>query len=180
MPIIYDARCAYCDEHLGKRQVKAGQTLTFCNSSHAASYSNRGVQRHGKPPKACEHCGAQTRNPRYCSNKCAGESNIIYKTKEAKEKSILLKNRRTAAKYYSKKVSNTPEVSKLEKQLINEFYDNCPDGYEVDHIYPVSKGGWHVLSNLQYLPMRENRQKSNKIEDNTAPWGYIEKKLLTS
>ena len=34
---------------------------------------------------------------------------------------------------------------------------------EVDHIIPISKNGMHTLSNLQYLTIRENRQKSNKL-----------------
>lgn len=46
---------------------------------------------------------------------------------------------------------------------IKEFYKNCPIGYEVDHIIPLSKGGLHTLSNLQYLTVTENRKKSNKI-----------------
>ena len=48
-------------------------------------------------------------------------------------------------------------------QPIQDFYSNCPDGHEVDHIIPLSKGGLHSLSNLQYLTISENRQKSNKI-----------------
>jgi 5-methylcytosine-specific restriction endonuclease McrA len=46
---------------------------------------------------------------------------------------------------------------------IKDFYANCPPGYEVDHIIPLSKGGLHTLSNLQYLTISENRRKSNKI-----------------
>lgn len=46
---------------------------------------------------------------------------------------------------------------------IKEFYKNCPSGYEVDHIVPLSKGGLHTLTNLQYLTVSENRKKSNKI-----------------
>jgi 5-methylcytosine-specific restriction endonuclease McrA len=50
-----------------------------------------------------------------------------------------------------------------ERRLIGRFYKNCPKGYEVDHIIPVSKDGKHKLSNLQYLTKEENRRKSNKI-----------------
>ena len=46
---------------------------------------------------------------------------------------------------------------------LQEFYKNCPEGYEVDHIIPLSKGGAHSLSNLQYLTVSENRRKSNKL-----------------
>jgi len=49
-----------------------------------------------------------------------------------------------------------------EKEQIGEFYRNCPEGYEVDHIQPISKGGKHKLSNLQYLTRKDNARKSNK------------------
>lgn len=37
------------------------------------------------------------------------------------------------------------ELSWEEKADIGNFYRNCPDEYEVDHIIPVSKGGEHKL-----------------------------------
>lgn len=55
------------------------------------------------------------------------------------------------------------EISWDEKKLIGNFYKNCPDGYEVDHIIPISKGGKHNLCNLQYLTFEENRSKGSKI-----------------
>ena len=55
----------------------------------------------------------------------------------------------------------TPPWADLDK--IKEIYLNCPDGYEVDHIHPLSKGGLHIHYNLQHLPMSENRRKYNKI-----------------
>lgn len=55
------------------------------------------------------------------------------------------------------------DLSWEEKILIGKFYKNCPEGYEVDHIIPVSKGGKHRLSNMQYLTKEENRRKSNKL-----------------
>ena len=53
-----------------------------------------------------------------------------------------------------------------EKELIQQFYEDCPEGYEVDHVIPLqgkTVSGLHVLSNLQYLPMMENRTKGNKV-----------------
>ena len=50
-------------------------------------------------------------------------------------------------------------ISWQEKEEIGKFYKNCPDGYEVDHIVPVSRGGKHCLSNLRYLTRAENRRK---------------------
>ena len=55
------------------------------------------------------------------------------------------------------------DLSWEERKLIGQFYKNCPEGYEVDHIIPISKGGKHCLSNLQYLTREENRRKSAKL-----------------
>ena len=59
-----------------------------------------------------------------------------------------------------KKKKQTPPDADL--QIIKGIYLNCPEGYEVDHIKPISKGGLHHQDNLQYLTIKENRKKSNK------------------
>lgn len=51
-------------------------------------------------------------------------------------------------------------------EAIRQFYMNKPKGYEVDHIIPLSGktvSGLHVLENLQYLTIAENRSKNNKF-----------------
>lgn len=58
--------------------------------------------------------------------------------------------------------SQTPSWADL--IAIAEFYKKRPDGYHVDHIYPLNGQyvcGLHVLENLQYLPAEENLKKSN-------------------
>ena len=64
----------------------------------------------------------------------------------------------------AKKLQAIPKFADLNK--IKEIYKNCPKGYEVDHIIPLqgkNVSGLHIETNLQYLPMRENRVKSNKL-----------------
>lgn len=69
-----------------------------------------------------------------------------------------------AGKRRASKRNATPKWADLEK--IREIYNNCPEGFDVDHIIPL-KGekygicGLHTESNLQYLPSSENGSKSN-------------------
>lgn len=51
-----------------------------------------------------------------------------------------------------------------EKEAIRLFYQNCPEGYHVDHEIPLNHPlvcGLHCVANLQYLPAKENLAKSN-------------------
>ena len=180
--IIYDAECSQCNTYLGKRTLKEGQINTFCNSSCAASYNNQGVRRHGSPPNNCLHCGVTTSGSDaiYCSNKC--QRNYEHNQRWPDEEEYLLwrksNNRESVARYEARKKSQTPEQTPEERKEIQHFYNDCPPGYEVDHIYPVSKGGLHVISNLQYLPELENKRKNDKVLDNTNIWGYTKEQSL--
>lgn len=60
--------------------------------------------------------------------------------------------------YRQKKYSATPPD--VNRKLIRKIYENCPDGYEVDHIVALCNGGPHHQDNLQYLPAMENRKKN--------------------
>ena len=71
-----------------------------------------------------------------------------------------------SSKRRANKIMATPSWANLEK--IKEIYKNCPEGYHVDHIYPLKSEyvcGLHVENNLQYLTAKENMEKSNKIID---------------
>jgi len=75
-------------------------------------------------------------------------------------------NNSYSSKKRANKIKATPSWANLEK--IKEIYKNCPEGYHVDHIYPLRSKyvcGLHVENNLQYLTAKENMEKSNKIID---------------
>lgn len=53
-----------------------------------------------------------------------------------------------------------------QRKAIEMFYQNCPEGYHVDHIVPITHplvSGLHVLANLQYLTASENSAKRNRF-----------------
>lgn len=71
------------------------------------------------------------------------------------------------AKRRSSKLNRTPAwLSTEESKAMSQFYLDCPVGYEVDHIIPLqgkTVSGLHVLANLQYLTVSQNRAKGNRF-----------------
>ena len=148
--------CIQCNTQLtGKYQLK------FCSSSCSATYSNSLVPRRTKTSAKwhnCPQCGTLTNNLKFCSRDCQKAH-----TNSAQRKRQVQDRRNEAnAKYRATKYAQTPQD--VDRKAIQEFYANCPKGYEVDHIVPISKGGLHHIYNLQYLTITENRRKSNKLE----------------
>lgn len=85
-------------------------------------------------------------------------------------KSCCLETRRDYQRFYqatraADKLKRTPSWADLEK--IKVIYDNCPEGYHVDHEIPlkgVLVSGLHVENNLQYLLAIDNITKNNKFQ----------------
>jgi len=75
-------------------------------------------------------------------------------------------NREKNAKYRAKRQKALPSWADL--NAIKQFYLDCPEGMEVDHIYPIVSDkvcGLHTLENLQYLTKYENASKGNRMPD---------------
>jgi hypothetical protein len=72
-----------------------------------------------------------------------------------------------AAQRRARKLQATPKwLTKEQLEEMKQFYINCPEGYEVDHIYPLRgkfSCGLHVPWNLQYLLAKENHKKGNRV-----------------
>jgi 5-methylcytosine-specific restriction endonuclease McrA len=137
----------------------------FCSLSCSASFNNTGRRRHSKPTspwsrvKPCKTCGKETSRPVYCSDTCNPKR--LNLTENEKKLRHLAFHNEAWHRYMAKRKKQTP--ADVDVKALQQFYLNCPDGYEVDHIIPISKGGLHTLTNLQYLTISENRKKSNKI-----------------
>ena len=73
------------------------------------------------------------------------------------------------AKRRALKKNQTPPWADMED--IKQFYINVPENCHIDHIIPLSKGGYHSIENLQYLTTSDNLKKSDSwdytIENNT-------------
>jgi 5-methylcytosine-specific restriction endonuclease McrA len=58
--------------------------------------------------------------------------------------------------------------------LVAAIYRACPPGHEVDHILPLSRGGKHCPSNLQYLTREENMRKGARVGHVPPPGTVID------
>lgn len=146
-------KCLHCTKPLSGCQKK------FCSNSCSATYSNLQTPRRTKTsPKwhNCPTCNKQTRNVLYCSNDC--KPKLTPQERYERHKAM---HNEAWQRYMAKRKNQTP--SDIDIKALQEFYLNCPNGHEVDHIIPISKGGLHSLENLQYLTISENRKKSNKL-----------------
>ena len=90
------------------------------------------------------------------------------------EAEIRARNVSSVQAYRQRKYSATP--IDVDRKLIQIIYENCPVGYEVDHIIAISEGGPHHQDNLQYLPAIVNRKKNryqNYDKDSVLRWQDI-------
>lgn len=81
---------------------------------------------------------------------------------EKSEKGIKARNK-TNMNRQQRMIEAQADLDYEQKMLIRDFYYSCPEGYQVDHIVPIAKGGKHCLSNLQYLTKEENRKKASRL-----------------
>ena len=82
-------------------------------------------------------------------------------TKEYKVRNVMYANRRR-----TRELTPTQFQTVANQDLITKIYQNCPDGYDVDHMRALSKGGDHHESNLCYLPSKVNSsKKAQSIEE---------------
>jgi 5-methylcytosine-specific restriction endonuclease McrA len=151
--------CQQCQEVL----PQAKKNNLFCSRSCAAVYNNaavKGLLKYDRP--LCKHCSKPTKwkNSTYCSMVCSAEGSRKYTPEEAAQVRKI-RVREVSGNYRAKLLAQTPQDA--DRLAIREFYAGCPEGYEVDHIIPISKGGLHTLENLQYLTQSENRRKGNKL-----------------
>lgn len=112
--------------------------------------------------RACKKCNNILNLSDFRPNISKGDG-INGQCKYCQAKSTATTQPKRQALYKSSVLNRTMPWSDMEK--ISKFYDECPEGYHVDHIVPLQGkivSGLHVLENLQYLTALENIKKHNK------------------
>jgi len=128
----------------------------FCSHSCSMVFYNAPKQKF----RPCLVCGRDHKNKMFCSYTCSASSRKV-SIGHRREKNRV-KNLAGVRRYQARRYAQTPLDA--DQHQITEIYAHCPDGHEVDHIIPVSRGGPHHQDNLQYLPMFDNRCKGNKTD----------------
>lgn len=150
--------CKHCNTILP--YAKRGNN--YCNRLCAAPHRNADVKGVFKLPRhKCEQCDSLTLT-KYCSKICCGKARqLVFNSPEEKLAYKRNRVREVSANYRARLHNQTPFDA--DRPAIRAFYALCPVGSEVDHIIPISKGGLHTLSNLQYLTQYQNRSKGAKL-----------------
>ena len=89
------------------------------------------------------------------------EKGKIYK----KNKDLNYRNKKRTGENKKIKSSELESLIRIQDYKCNICFKNIKDRYlrQLDHIFPVSKGGKHELKNVQWLCCKCNNEKSNKI-----------------
>lgn len=88
---------------------------------------------------------------------CAKDLNKLQR--ELRPEIIIASNRKRKA------ITKGAFTEEANLSLIKLIYKNCPEGYHVDHIIPIAKGGKHHETNLCYLPAKLNMEKHTKLPE---------------
>lgn len=159
---------------ISKDEYNLSKDLQICSSTVSKILSTLFPSRPKTPGKVCTYILAEVGH-KYCFECKEVKPFEDYSKNKARRdgysdicKPCFLKITHKAqifrsAKYRAARLNRTPKWADL--SLIKVFYDNCPEGYHVDHIIPLQGelvSGLHTLENLQYLLAKENIQKNNK------------------
>ncbi len=143
------------------QKVNRDKTLEYCRS-----YRERNPEAVGKWQRENPARARENRRRWYFENIEKRRADERRRMKENPEK------RRAKDALYRRRVREaTPTWADTE--MIALIYVECPEGYDVDHIFPLrgkNSCGLHVVENLQYLPSSENRRKSNKVPVVQEAW----------
>ena len=167
--------------------------MKICNTCRESKslneFHNKKSSEDGKQPK-CKICNNQSAIKWKKSNpECYRDYQSKYQSKYQQNHRSILENRLkdSIRTQYNKVISKKYRhdiikvlgcsikdfITYLEKQFDEKMnWENYGKYWEIDHIYPKSKGGIYHYSNTQPLSIKENRIKYNIICNNQKPIVY--------
>jgi hypothetical protein len=209
-------KCVYCNNDIADKTV-AGKPRRYCNKSCSrkdyVSNNREKLSEAGRKsfetlsktnPDSIKNRGRSTENKRRASKKLQEEGHFVRMS--AKSSEVMLerygdyfirqKERETKiknGKWIDYNVFDYDDVKKYTRtvrRLTAKKYGSAGDGYEWDHIVPISKA--YIMgispekicdqSNIQKILCSQNRKKGNKITDAARSilesWGIDNKDLF--
>ena len=121
-----------------------------------------------KEPKAYIPVEPTKRSCKMCGTLFLGKGRSCYCSKTCRNRNKRKKDKsRKTYKATRKRGIREAKLSCVSWSELQDIWDNCPKGHQVDHIHPLNGencSGLHVPWNLQYLSEEENIEKSNKFD----------------
>lgn len=175
----------FCDTHYKRSKkgniysIKNSKKTDFCKKENCSNkYRSLGFCRKHRDEfiaslnnKSCLGCNKISI---YMKELCYSCYHKISEVKNARNKSNLKWRKNSGKGAYYSQIINSKKLNAIPKWLndfqiseIHKMYELCPEGCEVDHIIPLNHKdvqGLHVPWNLQYLPKKQNRLKTNKFD----------------
>jgi hypothetical protein len=149
--------------HIAERRT-ANRRCVTCDKQDTNEYCKRRYQENVDVERAYRRQHYQQNRQSYIDASRRNAKPYVRKTEGIRDKSFQSGYwSAKVAEHRAKKKQRTPSWANLAE--IEDFYNACPPGYEVDHIVPLNGknvSGLHVLNNLQYLTRSANASKGNR------------------
>ena len=165
---VNKSTCVSCEAEDNKQKRKASKEKSKIQRTYFSSKPcHQGhIGEHLTVDGSCVECYKLRHRTNQNKYRASDPEHVRKIVRKASAKAYKLdpgKYKAKTAKRRADKLRATPKWSNL--VAIQQFYKNCPSGYQVDHIVPLrgqNVSGLHVINNLQYLPAPENASKKNK------------------
>lgn len=147
--LVSSKRCLECERLRSAKRREEDPCYAEANKNHSKLFNSKN-----------QEYLRQVKRERYANDEEFREAEKsrhknYYRTDAGRQSRIKSRN-----KYRALKLNSLAQC--VNERLTEAFYLDCPKGYEVDHIIPLSKGGNHDISNLQYLTKALNVIKKDR------------------